>query len=193
MLTIALAPFEPLLVWGVFQRGIGPIYVISFLSLSSQVLPYAGARGALPVQRVLARIARDFPGPRRFLYFPTLLWINSSDRALRGLTLLGALLGAVVVVGGPLAPFALFGCYLCQLSLDVAMALIFPWDCVLFECTLLGLFLPPTRVLPELAAAALPAPAIAWAYRFLLFRVMFGFGKQKFVGTRKREIGRAHV
>lgn len=180
--------FDPLLVWGVFQRGIGLVYVISFLSLSSQVLPYAGARGALPVQRVLARIARDFPGPRRFLYFPTLLWINSSDRALRGLTLLGALLGAAVVVGGPLSPFALFGCYLCQLSLDVAMALIFPWDCVLFECTLLGLFLPATRLLPELAAAALPAPAIAWAYRFLLFRVMFGFGKQKFVGSRKRDL-----
>lgn len=179
---------DPLLVWGLFQRGLGLVYVISFLSLSSQVLPCAGERGAMPVRRALERITRDFPGPRRFLYFPTLLWLDPSDRMLRGLTLLGALSGAAVVVGGPLAPAALLGCYLCHLSLDLAMALIFPWDSVLFECTLLGLFLPATRALPELGAAALPAPALAWAYRLLLFRVMFGFGKQKFVGARRRDL-----
>jgi hypothetical protein len=179
---------DPLLIWGLFQRGLGLVYLISFLSLSSQVLPYAGERGALPVRRVLERIARDFPGPRRFFYFPTLLWLGPSDRMLRGLTLFGALCASAVIVGGPLAPAALLGCYVCQLSLDLAMALIFPWDCLLFECTLLGLFLPATRALPELGAAALPAPAIAWAYRLLLFRVMFGFGKQKFVGARRRDL-----
>lgn len=178
---------DPRLIWGLFERGLGLVYLISFLSLSSQVLPYAGEHGALPVRRVLQRIARDFPGARRFLYFPTLLWFDASDRMLRGLTLLGALCGAAVIVGGPFAPAALLGCYVCQLSLDLAMALIFPWDCVLFECTLLGLFLPATRALPELAAVALPPPAIAWAYRLLLFRVMFGFGKQKFAGARKRD------
>jgi Lipase maturation factor len=182
------ALLDPLTVWGLFYRGIGLVYVVSFLSLAGQVLPYAGERGAQPVRRVLERITRDFPGPRRFLYFPTLLWVDSSDRMLRALTWLGALSGAVVLVGGPLAPAALASCYLCQLSLDLAMALIFPWDCLLFECTLLGLFLPATRALPEIGIAALPAPAIAWAYRLLLFRVMFGFGKQKFVGSRKQDL-----
>jgi hypothetical protein len=184
----SLAGLDPLLVWGLFQRGIGLVYLISFVSLAGQVLPYAGERGALPVQRVLARIARDFPSWRRFVYFPTLLWLGSSDRVLRGLTVLGALAGAALIVGGPLAPYALVVCYVCHLSLDVAMALIFPWDCLLFECTLLGLFLPATRALPEVAALAAPAPAIAWAYRLLLFRVMFGFGKQKFVGSRRKDL-----
>jgi hypothetical protein len=183
-----MTALDPLTVWGLFYRGIGFVYLISFLSLSGQVLAYAGERGALPVRRVLQRCARDFPGPRRFLYFPTLLWIDSSDRTLRGLTALGALSGAAVVFGGPYAAFALFSCYLCQLSLDMAMALIFPWDCVLFECTLFGLFLPATQALPELGITALPPPAIAWAYRLLLFRVMFGFGKQKFVGSRKQDL-----
>jgi hypothetical protein len=140
------------------------------------------------VRRALARIQRDFPGPRRFLYFPTLLWLDSSDRMLRGLALVGALAGAAVLVGGPHAPFALLVCYVCQLSLDIAIALIFPWDCVLFECTLLGLFLPATRAFPDLAMTALPPPAVAWAYRFLLFRVMFGFGKQKFIGSRRQDL-----
>ncbi len=182
------ALLDPLTVWGLFSRGLGLAYAISFLSLSSQVLPYAGEHGALPVRRVLARISRDFPGARRYLYFPTLLWLDSSDRMLRGLTLVGAAAGVAVLIGGPLSPALLLVCYVCQLSLDLAMALIFPWDCVLFECTLLGLFLPATRALPELAATALPAPAIAWAYRLLLFRVLFGFGKQKFVGSRKQDL-----
>jgi len=182
------ALLDPETLWGLFIRGIGLVHVISFASLSGQVTVLAGERGAQPVRRALERIRRDFPGPRRYFYFPTLLWLDSSDRMLRGLTWLGMLSGLAVVVGGPLAPLALLVCYLCQLSLDLAMALIFPWDCALFECTLLALFLPATRALPELAASAAPAPAIAWAYRFLLFRVMFGFGKQKFVGSRPQDL-----
>jgi hypothetical protein len=180
--------FDSLTVWGLFYRGIGLVHLISFVSLLGQVVAYAGEHGAWPVRRALARIERDFAGPRRFLYFPTLLWIDSSDRMLRGLALVGALAGAAVLVGGPHAPFALLVCYVCQLSLDIAVAVIFPWDCVLFECTLLGLFLPATRAFPDVAITALPPPAVAWAYRLLLFRVMFGFGKQKFIGSRRRDL-----
>jgi hypothetical protein len=179
---------EPLTCWGLFQRGLGLVHLISFLSLAGQVLPYAGEHGAVPVRRTLARIRRDFPGPKRFLYLPTLLWLDASDRTLRVLTLTGALAGAAVVVGGEGSPAWLFVCYACQLSLDVAMALIFPWDCLLFECTLLGLFLPATRLLPDLASSALPTPALAWAYRLLMFRVLFGFGKQKFAGSRRQDL-----
>ena len=179
---------EPLTCWGLFLRGLGLVHLISFLSLAGQVLPYAGRHGAVPVRRTLERIERDFPGPRRFLYFPTLLWIDASDRTLRALTFVGALAAGGVIIGGDASPLWLFVCYLCQLSLDLAMALIFPWDCLLFECTLLGLFLPATRLLPELASAALPAPALTWAYRLLAFRVLFGFGKQKFAGSRRQDL-----
>lgn len=179
---------DSLTVWGLFYRGLGLVHLISFASLFGQVIAYAGEHGAWPVRRTLARIERDFPGLRRVLYFPTLLWLGSSDRVLRGLALVGALAGAAVLVGGSHAPFALLACYACQLSLDIAMAVIFPWDCLLFECTLLGLFLPVTRALPDVAIAALPPPALAWAYHLLLFRVMFGFGKQKFVGSRWRDL-----
>ena len=179
---------DPLVSWGLFQRGLGLVHLISFLSLAGQVLPYAGERGAVPVRRSLARIVRDFPSWRRFVYFPTLLWLNASDRMLCALVGVGVLAGAAVVAGGAWSPLALFVCYVCQLSLDLAMALIFPWDCLLFECTLLGLFLPATRLLPELAISALPAPALCWAYRLAMIRVLFGFGKQKFVGSRKQDM-----
>jgi hypothetical protein len=180
---------DPELVWGLFSRSLGVLYLISFASLSVQVVPAVGRdSGIARVSERLARLGRDFPDLRRFAYFPTLLWLNSSDVMLRLLTLCGLAAAGCVVYGGPWAGWALAVCYVCYLSLDFAIALIFPWDCLLFESTLLALLLPATLPLPELAAVAAPAPALTWAYRLLLFRVMFGFGKQKFVGARKEDL-----
>ena len=104
------------------------------------------------------------------------------------LTLIGFTAAALVIYGGPYSSWALVVCYVCYLSLDLAVGLIFPWDCLLFEATVLALFLPATLPLPELAAVAAPAPALAWAYRLLLFRLMFGFGKQKFLGSTGKDL-----
>ena len=179
---------DPLLVWGLLPRGLGLVFLISFVSLSFQVLPFAGAQGAMPIARTLACIRRDFPSWRRCYYFPTLLWLCASDRMLRALTYVGFGAALGVVIGGPWSRVALLLCYLCYLSLDLAMALIFPWDCLLFECTLLALLLPATHGLPELGAVAAPVPALCWAYRLLLFRLLLGFGKQKFLGSRAKDL-----
>ncbi|HMJ15187.1 MAG TPA: lipase maturation factor family protein [Polyangiaceae bacterium] len=183
-----LAGPDPRLVWGLFTRGLGLVFLVSFVSLSRQVATIAGSQGGLPVSRLLARMQEDFPSWRRFYYFPSLLWLSSSDRMLRGLTYTGIAAALLVIIGGPWSTLALATCYVCYVSLDVAMALIFPWDCLLFECTLLGLFLPGTHLLPELASVAAPAPALTWGYRLLLFRLMFGFGKQKFIGSRSKDL-----
>jgi hypothetical protein len=180
---------DPPLVWGLFVRGLGVLYLISFTSLVVQVVPAVGSgSGIAQVSERLVRLRRDFPDVRRHLYFPTLLWLNSSDVMLRVLCWVGLAAAGCVVCGGPWSFWALLVCYVCYLSLDFALALIFPWDCLLFEATLLGLLLPSTLPLPELAAVAAPAPALAWAYRLLLFRAMFGFGKQKFTGSRKEDL-----
>ncbi|MET0386101.1 MAG: lipase maturation factor family protein [Polyangiales bacterium] len=179
---------SPELVWGLFKRGLGVLNLISFASLLTQVVETAGGRGVLGASRRLRTLRDDFPGPLRYLYFPTLLWANSSDAMLRALNWIGLVAAGVVVYGGPLATWALAVCYLCYLSLDFAIALIFPWDCLLFESTLLALFLPETLPLPALEAVSAPAPALTWAYRLLVFRVMFGFGKQKFLGSRNEDL-----
>ncbi|HEY6555826.1 MAG TPA: lipase maturation factor family protein [Polyangiaceae bacterium] len=184
----AILSADPLLVWGLFTRGLGLVFLISFVSLSGQVVNISGALGGMPVSRTLERIQKDFPTWRRFYYFPSLLWFSSSDRMLRGLTIAGIVAAVLVIVGGPWSTLALLTCYVCYLSLDIAMAIIFPWDCVLFECALLGLFLPATRLLPEIGVVTEPAPALTWAYRLLLFRLMFGFGKQKFIGSRSKDL-----
>jgi hypothetical protein len=182
------ASLDPLLIWGLFRRGLGIVYLVSFLSLSVQIVHGAGRVGAAPLAKRLLRMKQDFPTWRRFYYFPTLLWLSSSDAMLQALTLVGLVAAALVIYGGAVSFWALLTCYICYLSLDLAIAIIFPWDCLLFEATVLGLFLPAAHALPDWRAVAAPAPALAWAYRLLLFRVMFGFGKQKFLGSRSKDL-----
>jgi hypothetical protein len=181
--------FPPELVWGLFQRSLGVMFLISFISLAGQTVHLAGSNSGVGViSRRLAKIREDFPTWRRFIYFPTLLWCNPSDGMLRALPLVGMTAAVGVIYGGAIGFWCLLACYIVYISLDLSCALIFPWDCVLFEATLFGLFLPATLPLPYLEAVSAPAPALAWAYRLLVVRVMLGFGKQKFVGSRSEDL-----
>jgi hypothetical protein len=184
-----LASAPPALIWGVLSRGLGLVFLISFCSLGYQVLPIAGRAGLTPIEPALRAIERDFPSWRRFAYFPTLLWFNASDRSLQLLCASGGIAAGSLIVGGPHAPWAFAICYLVYLSLDRALTLIYPWDCVLFEAGFWGIFLPATQLLPAVQAVSAPLPAVAWVYRLLLFRVMFGFGKHKFTGFTAQDAG----
>jgi hypothetical protein len=60
----------------------------------------------------------------------------------------------------------------------------FPWDEMLMEATFLTLFMPALPpVTTQWAAASPPAPILAFLYRWLVFRVIAGFGKKKFIGS----------
>src|SRR5262249_59610528 len=119
----------------------------------------------------------------------TLLWLGSSDRCLRALVLVG-MAGAVwVVVGGPWSGLGLLIAWACYLALQHAVGLAYPWECLLLEAGFLALFLPAPNALPDWSASAAPLPAITWAFRWLLFRMVFGFGKLKFHGVNRKELG----
>ena len=126
------APDLPV-VWGLFTRGVGLVYLIAFISLLPQVVANAGVRGVFPIGLRLTRIRADFSAPRRYLYFPTLLWLRHTDGTLRAVAIVGVLSAVAVVVGGPHSPWALALCFLCLHTLDFAMRLYFPWDCMLLE------------------------------------------------------------
>jgi hypothetical protein len=179
---------SPEFVWGLLSRGTGFVLFCAFVSIAVQVQAEAGRFAGVPVARKLATIKRDFPGWRRWAYFPTLLWLGHGDAALRAFAWGGAASALLVIYGGPLTFWARLACYLCYLSFDVAIGLAFPWECLLFEASVLALFVPATHALPDLSAVAAPAPALAWAYRLLLCRVMLGFGKQKFVGSNLKDL-----
>ena len=119
------------IVWGVYIRFLGFVYMIALSSLWNQIIPIAGSRGYEPVQMKLRKIKEDF-GSWRFVYFPTLLWVDSSDLALRNFLMIGIFSSAMVVLG-VLSPLFLAIAWLIWQSLHIAAFLIFPWDALLSE------------------------------------------------------------
>jgi len=115
------------------------------------------------------------------------LWINSSDKALVGLVVAGVIAGMLAIIGGAVSGWCLFVCWICFLSLDIALGLAYPWDSLLLEAGFLALFLPVVPTLPTVATSTLPLPIVAFAFHFLIFRLMFGFGKYKFINTNFKE------
>jgi hypothetical protein len=184
-----LAYQSPELIWGLCARGIGLVFLVAFVSLTHQLLPIAGHAGITPVAELMRAMRRDFKLRRCLVYFPSLLWIDSGDRTLRALPWLGVVASCGVIIGGPYTPWSFACCYVLYLSLDRAVVLVYPWDSLLFEAGFWAMFLPSLHVLPDLTVSAAPLPALAWVYRLLVFRVMFGFGKQKFLGSTRSDSG----
>jgi hypothetical protein len=169
-----------MLVWGLFPRFVGLLYVVAFGAFAVQMEMALSSRGTVPIAARLARIRRDYPGLRRFVEYPTLLWLNSSDAFLHALPWAGVLCGACALYGGPLGYTALLLGWVLWLSCEPAGA-IFPWDTLLQEVGFLVLFLPVTNPLPIAKTSALPLPSVTFACRWLVLRLMLGFGKVKFI------------
>jgi hypothetical protein len=177
---------DPLLIWGLIPRFIGLLYVIAFGGLAPQIVATIGAHGIGPVAPRLAQARRDYPGFRRFTIFPSVLWISSSDRTLRMLPWIGVAAGVVCMVGGPYAVYAQILAVVLWRSLEPA-ALIYPWDTMLMEAGFLTLFLPQIGVLPSIQALHAPYPSVVFMVQFLVLRLMLGFGKVKFIGTKRED------
>jgi hypothetical protein len=64
-------------------------------------------------------------------------------------------------------------CYVVYMSWTNSQSevIAYPWESLLCETSALALLLHPTSP---------PSPYVAWLFRWLLFRLMFGFGKKKF-------------
>ncbi len=133
-------------------------------------------------------------------YFPSVFWLNASDTALQAVPVIVALAGCVMLWGGAATPVAFIVAYICIVSIhEVAIDHYFPWDSLLLESTVLCIFLPTANSFSMIAASALagadvnpsqwqtalsvtdaPTPLLQFLFRWLLFRMMWGFGKLKF-------------
>ena len=173
-------------VWNAFYRLVSLVQAVALGGLLPQLLPLVGDKGLSPLQAKLRRIRTDFPSAaRRFAMWPSAWWfIGASDRAIVAVGAIGVcgalagLVGAGVVTRvGSLAAWASL------LSISSAEGLSYPWDCVLFEVSFYKLFLPA----PCDSAAVVPPRIVSFALRLLLFRVLVGFGKLKFIPTHWSE------
>lgn len=170
--------------WGLVSKGYGLLYVMVFASFHNQVVPLCGKKGISPVSDLLSRASKDFPGYRKVLYFPTILWLDDSDAMLLGLNGVGLLAGLLAVCGGLAGWLGLLVARVCLQSLAVAGEFWYVWDYMVLEAGALVLLLPTSAPLPALSLTSMPAPCVALAWQFLAIRLMLGFAKTKFGGAR---------
>jgi hypothetical protein len=125
-----------------------------------------GSHGILPVGDYL-RAVRESIGRAGWWDVPSVLWLNSSDAALRAVWILGAVV-AVFAIFGRRQRTALGICLVLWLSLCAAGQdfLSFQWDILLVEAGFLALFADASRVR-------------VWLFRWLIFRLMFFSGAVK--------------
>ncbi len=158
----------------VFERALGVIYVVAFLTALNQFRPLLGEHGLLPVPRFVRRV--------RFGDAPSLFQLRYSDRLLLASAWLGVLLGASVVAGlpqsGPLwVPMvvwlALWALYLSIVNVGQTFYS-FGWESLLCEVGALAVFLGNARTAPPIL--------LVFLMRWLVFRLEFGAGLIKLRG-----------
>ncbi|HEV2979619.1 MAG TPA: lipase maturation factor family protein [Casimicrobiaceae bacterium] len=155
------------LVSWVFLRLFGAIYVAAFASLAVQIVGLVGHDGILPLTNYLdaAKVAL---GSRAYWVLPTLFWLDASDAALIAGTVVGILLGLLVILDRWTRP-ALIGLFVLYLSYTYAGQdfMSFQWDALLLEAGFLAPFLTGgSRI-------------VVWLYRCLVFRYLFLSGVVK--------------
>src|SRR5690242_6860940 len=87
------------LVRRLYFAALGGSSLVAFASLWRQIDGLVGSRGIAPARELLER-ARDRLGRRAAIRrFPTVLWLDASDRTLRALCAAGTALSVLPIVG----------------------------------------------------------------------------------------------
>ena len=156
------APDHELTGW-LFVKGLALVYIAAFASLAVQIDSLVGPDGILPFEQLLHGAYSDL-GWRAVLRLPTLFWLDSSDAALRGAAVAGAVVALLLALGWVRARPALILLFVLYLSLYHAGQIFtaFQWDTLLLETGFLAIFLAdaPTRLIVVL-------------FEWLLFRLRF--------------------
>lgn len=156
------------LIASLFLRLMGVFYLITFISIGTQIEALSGSQGILPFAKLLDSVALQ-SGIERFFQMPTIFWLNASDTALNSAAIAGSI-AAVMIIINRLTRLALIVSYILYLSLYFAGQIFmnFQWDALLLEAGFLSIFLNPR------------SRTIIFLFRFLLFRLRFMSGISKF-------------
>jgi hypothetical protein len=157
-----------------YQRGLGLVYLIAFLTAITQFRPLAGEHGLTPVPAFVHRVP--------FRETPSLFYLFPNDTAFTAAAWLGFALSCAALLGfsdryGPWLSVAVWTVlWLLYLSfVNVGQTWYgFGWETMLLEAGFFAIFLgsggTPVRAIP------------LWILRWMEFRVMFGAGLIKLRG-----------
>jgi hypothetical protein len=158
------------------ERGLGAIYLIAFVVAFRQFPALCGEHGLEPATRILAWTG--------FREVPSIFQWRYSDRLLRLVAAIGAVIAAAIVAGivgaaplpvAMLAWFVLWVLYLSIMNLGGTFYG-FGWESQLLETGFLAIFLGNAGTPPSFLVILL--------FRWIAFRVEFGAGLIKLRGDR---------
>ena len=160
----------------VIERGLALIYLLAFVAAIHQFPALLGERGLMPARRYIKATTLG--------QAPSLFRLGYSDRALIGVSVVGAALAVATIVGLPqsgptwLSMATWFVMWLLYLSIvNIGQTFYaFGWESLLLETGFLAIFLGDDRIAPPWLVILL--------FRWLAFRVEFGAGLIKLRGDR---------
>jgi hypothetical protein len=171
-------PPEPGYLWPrwLFLRALGFIFFTAFYSLLFQIRGLIGPEGLLPAGEYLQAVGQQL-GARGFWYAPTLLWLESGDRALLLLCWAG-LLASVLLMLNLWPRAALVVCATLFLSFVSAARAFSEYqsDGMLLEAGFLSWFFAPPGLRPGLGERHPPSRASLFMLRWECFRIYFESG-----------------
>lgn len=164
-------------IWQViFLKSVALIYFFAFRGLHKEILGLAGSQGVYPINLMLKALDENENWQKYFKY-PSLFWLNSSDKAIKAVTFLGQIL-ALPILFDVYQPFFFFLLWLLYLSINTAspISMFFQFDALLLEVGFLAIFF--SILYP-------PPPLLVYVAWFYLFRLMFSPGIYKVLFGRK--------
>lgn len=167
-----------------FVRLIGLVYLFAFWSLALQTDGLIGRDGILPAHEYLTAVdswaTNHGLGIGRFLQWPTVAWLSTSDRFLHAVAVGGAVLGGLTMLGAaPALLLPLLWAGYLSLSVVGRDFLGFQWDALLLEAGMLAIPMAPMTWWDRPGRAVDPPRVARLLIWWLLFRLMFGSGVVK--------------
>jgi predicted DCC family thiol-disulfide oxidoreductase YuxK len=172
----------------IFLRGLALIYLVAFVSLSTQIHGLMGSGGINPAEQTISAVksvlGQNPAALEKYRVFPTLNWLGASDRSLDWECRAGIVLSLLLLCGIAPAP-ALFLLWLIYLSLvSIGLPFLnFQWDMLLLETGFLAIFLAPMQWLELPMRQPPPSRIVIWLLRWLIFRLMLESGCVKLMSS----------
>ncbi len=160
-------------------RALGLIFLSAFYSWFFQIRSLIGPSGLLPAGEYLQGLAEQF-GAKRFWMVPSLIWLDSSDRALIALCVIGLVASVLLVLNvWPRGMIAI--CFVVFLSIISAAQdfASYQSDGMLLAAGFLSLFFAPGGLRPGLGKKSSPSRASLFLLQWLWFQIYFESGVVK--------------
>ena len=159
-----------------FQRLLGVVFLIAFVSWAVQADGLVGKAGIWPFSRMFP-IFRQSLGSRAWRMLPSLLWLHPTDGFLHLLVWGGAALSLLPILGFFPGP-SFLGLWALYLSIASAGGdfMNFQWDALLIETGFLAAFLAPWKPRLGRPGEGGPPRLALWLMWWLLFRLMLESG-----------------